>query len=83
MSNLMHHLPIRIHQWTLLPDRGQFMNAGYRQRSVSHGETDALGGTGSDIAGRKNPRDGGFQWTRFTVRERPASSFIASIPVKI
>ena len=49
------------------------MNARYRQRSVAHGETDALRGTRADVAGRENPGDGGFQRARVAVLEGPAT----------
>ncbi len=57
----------------LLANGRQFVHARYRQRSVSHGETDSLGGTRADVAGREDPGDGGFQRARVTVLQRPST----------
>jgi hypothetical protein len=43
----------------------QFVDAGHRQRPVSHGKPDALGRTRANVARRQNSRNRCFQWTWF------------------
>ncbi len=59
--------------FALTANRRQFVNAGHRQRSVSHGEADALGGTRADVAGGEDAGDGGFQRARLAILQRPTA----------
>ena len=52
------------------------MNAGHREGAVADGKADPFGGTGANVAGGEDSRDGGFQRTWLTVLQRPVTGLL-------
>src|SRR5437867_4663204 len=57
----------------LTSNGGQFVDAGHRQRTITHSKADSLGRTRANVARRQNSRNSCFKGTRLTVSERPAA----------